>query len=109
MTQLGAYNSNKLPPNNSALLHMNCNMQAHDQLQIPSEERMAMVKAWGESISNEQRMELLNVDLSELKLRAAELAGEAKKYAGQTFVNTFVNNVVCLRHHFHGNFTLCTL
>ena len=53
------------------------------QLQLLPQERVQNVKPCWETIPDEQRMELLSVDLTELKLRADDLAEKAKKQAGK--------------------------
>ena len=52
-------------------------------MQLLLHERMSIVMSYWESLSDEQRMELLSVDLSDLRLRAAKLADKAKKHAGK--------------------------
>ena len=53
------------------------------QLQLLPQERVQNVKPCWETIPDEQRVELLSVDLNELKLRADDLAEKAKKQAGR--------------------------
>ena len=53
------------------------------QLQLLPQERVQNVKPCWETIPDEQRVELLSVDLTELKLRADDLAEKAKKQAGR--------------------------
>ena len=43
------------------------------QSQLAPEERVLKIKAFWESLNEEQRAELLSVDLAELRSRAAEL------------------------------------
>ena len=54
------------------------------QLQLLPQERVLNVKPCWENIPDEQRVELLSVDLSDLKLRAIDLADKTKKQAGQS-------------------------
>ena len=53
------------------------------QLQLLPQERVQNVKPCWETIPDEQRVELLSVDLTELKIRADDLADKAKKQAGE--------------------------
>ena len=53
------------------------------QLQLLPQERVQNVKPCWETIPDQQRVELLSVDLNELKLRADDLAEKAKKQAGR--------------------------
>lgn len=52
------------------------------QLQLLPQERVQNVKPCWETIPDEQRVELLSVDLNELKVKADDLAEKAKKQAG---------------------------
>lgn len=52
------------------------------QLQLLPQDRVQNVKPCWETIPDEQRVDLLSVDLNELKLRADDLAEKAKKQAG---------------------------
>lgn len=54
------------------------------QLQLLPQERVQNVKPCWETIPDEQRVQLLSVDLTELKLRADDLAEKAKKQAGRS-------------------------
>lgn len=53
------------------------------QLQLLPQERVQNVKPCWETIPDEQRVELLSVDLNELKVRADDLAEKSKKQAGR--------------------------
>lgn len=53
------------------------------QLQLSPQERIQNVKPYWETIPDEQRVELLSIDLNDLKLRANDLAEKAKKQAGR--------------------------
>ena len=61
-------------------------------MQLLPHERMSIVESWWESLSDAQRTELLSVDLSDLRLRAAKIADKAKKRAGETPVNINLPN-----------------
>ena len=52
-------------------------------MQLLPHERMSIVESYWKSLSDEQRVELLSVDLSDLRVRAARLADKARKRAGQ--------------------------
>jgi len=62
-------------------LQLDANKEA--QLQLLPQERVLNVKPCWETIPDEDRVELLSVDLNDLRLRAIDLADKAKKQAGQ--------------------------
>ncbi len=64
-----------------SILQLDANKEA--QLQLLPQERVLNVKPCWETIPDEDRVELLSVDLNDLRLRAIDLADKAKKQAGQ--------------------------
>jgi len=71
-----------------SILQLDANKEA--QLQLLPQERVLNVKPCWETIPDEDRVELLSVDLNDLRLRAIDLADKAKKQAGQTLCYGFV-------------------
>ena len=61
------------------------------QLQLMPQERVQNVKPCWETVPDEERVELLSVDLSELRIRADDLAEKAKKQAGQSCSSALAN------------------
>ena len=53
------------------------------------QERVAAVKPYWETISQEARTKILAVSVTELKQKAAELAEKQRKQAGQLFLCMF--------------------
>ncbi len=72
-------------------LQLDANKEA--QLQLLPQERVLNVKPCWETIPDEDRVELLSVDLNDLRLRAIDLADKAKKQAGQ------ISYHACAAHH----------
>lgn len=53
------------------------------QLQVLPQERIQTVKLYWETVPDKQRVNLLSIDLNELKLRADDLAEKVTKQAGR--------------------------
>lgn len=70
-------------------------MQDEPTNQVPPQERVAKVRPYWETLSHEQRVELLTLDVKFLHQRAVEVTTKTHKQLGKAFYLSSAENTLC--------------